>query len=176
MEERILRMADNTPAGWYPDPSGDASRQRYWDGTTWTEHYQNVTTTAGATPPGGYAPSAGFNEPTYYNAAPGYAQPLPATLPPGANVSLVLGIVSLAVFLIGFCIPVLPVPGVISIVTGIIGIYQGSRANKIRKTSQATAGFIMSIIALVLASIWLIIVIIFILILGISLGALSYSF
>jgi uncharacterized membrane protein YhaH (DUF805 family) len=24
-------------AGWYPDP-GDASAQRYWDGTAWTEH------------------------------------------------------------------------------------------------------------------------------------------
>lgn len=26
-----------TPAGWYPDPS-NASQQRYWDGTQWTEH------------------------------------------------------------------------------------------------------------------------------------------
>jgi len=24
------------PAGWYPTPDG---RRRYWDGTTWTEHY-----------------------------------------------------------------------------------------------------------------------------------------
>ncbi len=26
-----------SPAGWYPDPTGDA-RVRYWDGTRWTEH------------------------------------------------------------------------------------------------------------------------------------------
>ncbi|OBK73049.1 DUF2510 domain-containing protein [Mycobacterium sp. 1164985.4] len=26
-----------TPAGWYPDPD-DAAAQRYWDGSTWTEH------------------------------------------------------------------------------------------------------------------------------------------
>jgi hypothetical protein len=33
-------------AGWYPDPS-DPSRQRYFDGTAWTENYANV----GAAPP-----------------------------------------------------------------------------------------------------------------------------
>jgi len=25
------------PAGWYPDPQG-GGEQRYWDGTTWTDH------------------------------------------------------------------------------------------------------------------------------------------
>jgi RND superfamily putative drug exporter len=27
-----------TPAGWFPDPSGDPTTLRYWDGTRWTEH------------------------------------------------------------------------------------------------------------------------------------------
>jgi hypothetical protein len=27
------------PAGWYPDPRGQAA-QRWWDGTTWTDHTQ----------------------------------------------------------------------------------------------------------------------------------------
>lgn len=26
-------------AGWYPDPAGDPTKLRYWDGTQWTEHY-----------------------------------------------------------------------------------------------------------------------------------------
>jgi hypothetical protein len=38
-----------TPAGWYPDPSG-SGQQRYWDGSQWTEHY------APAAGQGGYAP------------------------------------------------------------------------------------------------------------------------
>lgn len=32
--------AMTTPAaGWYPDPSGDSSKLRYWDGANWTEHF-----------------------------------------------------------------------------------------------------------------------------------------
>lgn len=30
-------MSETPPAGWYPDPQ-DSNRQRYWDGTAWTEH------------------------------------------------------------------------------------------------------------------------------------------
>ncbi len=41
-----------TPAGWYPDPSG-APQQRYWDGSKWTEqiHAQAPQPGGGATPP-----------------------------------------------------------------------------------------------------------------------------
>jgi hypothetical protein len=30
-------VTDTPQAGWYPDPN-DATQQRYWDGTAWTEH------------------------------------------------------------------------------------------------------------------------------------------
>ena len=46
-----------TPAGWYPDPSG-APRQRYFDGAQWTDHYDDggaAAQTAGAMGGGGYA-------------------------------------------------------------------------------------------------------------------------
>ena len=29
-------------AGWFADPSGDASKLRYWDGTQWTDHYADA--------------------------------------------------------------------------------------------------------------------------------------
>ncbi len=36
------------PAGWYPDPAG-GPRSRWWDGTQWTEHYQDPYTAAAVT-------------------------------------------------------------------------------------------------------------------------------
>ena len=29
-------------AGWYPDPFGELSRIRYWDGREWTDHFQTI--------------------------------------------------------------------------------------------------------------------------------------
>ena len=35
-------------AGWYPDPNGDASKIRWWDGTKWTEDVRENTTAGNA--------------------------------------------------------------------------------------------------------------------------------
>lgn len=35
------RSTTEIPAGWYPDPAG-AGGQRWWDGTQWTDHLQDV--------------------------------------------------------------------------------------------------------------------------------------
>ena len=32
-------ITPSVPAGWHPDPAG-SPRSRWWDGTQWTEHYQ----------------------------------------------------------------------------------------------------------------------------------------
>ncbi|MCU1580430.1 MAG: hypothetical protein JWP19_2634 [Rhodoglobus sp.] len=34
-----MTNAPTVPAGWYPDPAG-GPKQRWWDGTQWTEHFQ----------------------------------------------------------------------------------------------------------------------------------------
>ena len=33
-------VAATSPAGWYPDPNGDPSLLRYWDGNGWTAHVE----------------------------------------------------------------------------------------------------------------------------------------
>ena len=35
--DAVAGASVTTAAGWYPDPN-DASAQRYWDGSAWTEH------------------------------------------------------------------------------------------------------------------------------------------
>jgi hypothetical protein len=30
---------ENPPAGWFPSPGGPPGQRRYWDGTSWTDHY-----------------------------------------------------------------------------------------------------------------------------------------
>lgn len=41
-------MSATPPAGWYPDPQ-DADKQRYWDGSAWTEHTADGAPQAAAT-------------------------------------------------------------------------------------------------------------------------------
>lgn len=45
----------STPAGWFPDPSGD-HELRYWDGAVWTDHVSDAGTTAVAPPIGTHRP------------------------------------------------------------------------------------------------------------------------
>lgn len=43
----------STPAGWYKDPAGDPSLERFWDGQQWTEQVQKI-----GGPPSGGEPGA----------------------------------------------------------------------------------------------------------------------
>lgn len=40
----------NTPAAWHPDPAG-SGRMRWWDGTQWTDHYQDAAPASPAAAP-----------------------------------------------------------------------------------------------------------------------------
>ena len=88
----------STAAGWYDDGSG---RQRWWDGTQWTDHYETDQTAP--TPPPGYAPPV-YAAPVY--AAPvGYVLAQPGISPKSYMVawllSLFLGVLGIDRFYMG---------------------------------------------------------------------------
>jgi hypothetical protein len=94
----------STPAGWYDDGSG---RQRWWDGTQWTDHFADAPRAGGD-----LSQSAAGSQGAPVVAAPpaaAFAAPAaggPATAP--AAKPSVLGIIALVVSAIGFifaCIP-----------------------------------------------------------------------
>jgi hypothetical protein len=69
-------------AGWYPDPSGDTSKIRYWDGNQWTDQVRdNAAQPAGGTPVVQPASGIPVAQPVYQQPAPGYQQPQPVQAP-----------------------------------------------------------------------------------------------
>ncbi|MDR1082916.1 MAG: DUF2510 domain-containing protein [Coriobacteriales bacterium] len=103
------------PAGWYPDPSGNTSKLRYWDGTQWTEQLQDAASVA--TPaPSGVQPNAPVPGGTYSSAT---VVPDATQLSTGAKV----GMVALGFFL------------------GLIGVLIAWLINKDKPTSKEAVKF-----------------------------------
>jgi hypothetical protein len=127
------------PAGWYPDNSVDApaGRQRYWDGSAWTEAWKRTTATT--------------IDPT--TVQPAVAEPAvaePAPIPArrtnvNAVVSLIFGILWL--FWLG----------------SLVAVVCGHKArNQIRRTGEAgdgaaIAGLILGYLGVVTFLLWLLV-------------------
>jgi len=111
-------------AGWYPDPAGDASRLRYWDGTQWTSNFTDVPSPSSSAQP------------------VQTVQPLQATpsniKSPAATKNNVLAIISLVCSLVGLFIPL--VTSVAAIILGAIAL-----RNPVQR-SMAIAGIIMGVL------------------------------
>jgi thiol:disulfide interchange protein len=130
-------MTDMPPAGWYPDPE-DASQQRYWDGSTWTEHRAPGVAAQPTQPT--YAPT---NTQGYDQGQAAWSQQQPDTSG-SAIAALVLGILSIVACLGPF--------------TGIPAMIVGRRASRDIETSDgrlegsglATAGFVTGLIGTLL--------------------------
>ena len=144
-------------AGWYQDPSGDATRLRYWDGAQWTEDYQSIPTPAPTqqhSVPGGdgVMPTQAENAsvPGAYPAEP-Y---MPGSLNPYAQVVYMqpqaqsangYAIAALVCGIVGVCscgIYSLGIPSLVAIILGAVGKKKpGSRG-------LAIAGLVLGIIGL----------------------------
>jgi hypothetical protein len=93
---------NTTPAGWYPDPQGEAE-QRYWDGSAWTEH---VHGTAAAAPqaappqPPAQQPPQPQQSPGPAIGTPGYVAPNPPRSTGrliGQIAAVVIGVIAIVV-------------------------------------------------------------------------------
>ena len=151
-------------AGWYPDPAGDSTKLRYWDGSRWTEDVtaapiqspgqdqQPFTTPAqpaqAAYPAGAQVVEATIsNNPDYgqpYGQQP-YGQPPVAQNNPLAIASRVCGIIGFASF------------GFVSIAAIILGII--ARKNPVQR-GFATVGLVLGIVSIAIYAIIIVLAII----------------
>lgn len=67
-------------AGWYPDPAGDVTKLRYWDGVKWTDSYMDAPA---ATPQAAEAAPSGSPVDVSAGARPATQQP--QTQPPAPH-------------------------------------------------------------------------------------------
>ncbi|WP_460797653.1 DUF2510 domain-containing protein [Microbacterium sp. GXF0217] len=141
----------STPAGWYDDGSG---RQRWWDGTKWTDQFapESPATDAGVPP---YASNAPVGSPAQGDSAP-YA----AAAPAGSGVKPkphILGWIALGVAALGFllaCIPATVIVGLIllpiALILSIVALFmKGAKWPAITGLILAVVGGIIGTVVLV---------------------------
>jgi len=127
-------MADQQ-AGWYPDPSGNALKLRYWDGTQWTNSFTDFPSQASiAQPVQPPVPAQSIQPPSQpmspqyvvaetpnynYPGAPAQVTP-PYMQPQAAQQNNVLAIISLVCAIAGLCIPI--VTSIAAIILGAVAL------------------------------------------------------
>ena len=138
-------------AGWYPDPSGDASKLRYWDGNQWTNDFSDAGQTAQPVEPVQAA------QPVQQPVQPAQpAQPVNQTyVQAPAQQTNGMALAALICGIAGLC-----TGGASSVVAIILGII--ARKNPVNR-GMATGGLISGIITLVL---WLAFYVIYVVVLG----------
>jgi len=115
-----------TPAGWYPDPS-DASKQRWWDGTQWTNQQQPAAGYGAPPPAPGYG-APGYAQPQAYGQPQGYGYGAAGGEPPKNHLAVAI----VAVF---FVWPI----AIYAIVkaTQVTGLWTSGRYDEARAASSA---------------------------------------
>lgn len=166
-------------AGWYPDPAGDTSKIRYWDGQAWTDQTQpmaQASQQAGVVavpeiPQPGYPPEqvmpSNVAQPYMaqpYSAQPYVAQPYmaqpymtqPYMAQPGMGQQTkdkkgfaIAGFVLGLASVIFFCLQYLDTP------LGILAVIFGCLGLKSSKKGMAIAGIILGVIGIIASIVFL---------------------
>lgn len=117
----------NPQAGWYPDPSGDTSQQRYWDGTQWTNDFAP----AQAQNP---QPGVVVQETRYYGADGSqttvdqvYYQP--QTVNSSEQNMRLVAFIFCIISTISVCWAIIPMAWMVPMTVHTWGIYKGTKAN-----------------------------------------------
>jgi hypothetical protein len=144
------------PAGWYPDPAGDTTKIRYWNGTAWTEQTQpavNPELQGGAGDPRLAPETAAQQTPASLQPiyAPGQEIPADITAPQTkdrkgfAIAALILGILSIPCGCLAY---VAFLPGLLAVIFGILGL-------KSSRKGMAIAGIICGVVGIVFGAVML---------------------
>lgn len=138
------------PAGWYPDPSGNTTQLRYWNGSQWTDNYAPASYgTAQSTSSASSAPdSTPETQAEFVNAQTipnppeqpyqqAYQQPYqqPYVAPSYANdtdrtlrlIAFILNVVTC----IGWAFAIIPLAWMIPMTVHSWGIYKGTKPNTV---------------------------------------------
>lgn len=118
-------------AGWYADPSGDATKLRYWDGTQWTNDYAAAQPQAQPQPATGVSYGASATEQFGEQQAlsqPAYVQAQPVQSSSDQTLRLAAFILCI-ISLVGCCWLIIPLAWMIPMSVRCWGIYKGTKPN-----------------------------------------------
>jgi len=133
----------HAPAGWYPDPAGNTTIVRYWDGQAWTEQTQPMVsqeqlnhigmppvTPAPVYAPGQAIPSYAIDEPVKNRKGPALA-------------GMILGIVSIVLCCFSW----------VDIIIAIVAIVLSAVGIKSTRKKMAITGIILGVVGIIAAAI-----------------------
>lgn len=123
----------NPAAGWYPDPAGDTTKLRWWDGTQWTDNYTNYNPQPVQSAP--LAQPQQAQQPVQQQA---YQQPYQqATVQPEGVVTSTDKTLRLIAFILCIvsmvltCWVIVPLAWMIPMTVHCYGIYKGTKPNTV---------------------------------------------
>lgn len=111
-------------AGWYPDPMGDTTKLRYWDGAAWTDNYAPAQGQVDAA-----TAQAATTATTQSSAAPAAAGAY-ATTDTDRTLRLIAFILNI-ISAVACCWLLVPLAWMVPMTVVSYGIYKGTRPNTV---------------------------------------------